>query len=157
MAGEWSVAKAIAPRKPDGRRKAVAANSAGRTIEFATGLSNIRERACDTVSANVAASRFAELTSELARRSWHAALRVHASAVPGRCSVFSTAQRWPSDQLRALHRRGAVATADIYGAVTGGAGSELFAHGGLFAQSTASAHARVFAHGAVLVPASVGV
>ena len=44
----------------------------------------------------------------------------------------------------------AVATADIYGAVTGGAGSELFAHGGLFAQSTASAHARVFAHGAVL-------
>jgi hypothetical protein len=58
--------------------------------------------------------------------------------------------------VRALHRRAAVAAADIYGAVTGGVGSELFAHGGLFAQGRAFAHDGVFAHGSVFVQASVG-
>jgi hypothetical protein len=59
-------------------------------------------------------------------------------------------ERSPTGQFWALDRRAAVAAADIYGAVTGGAGSELFAHGGLFVQG------RVFAHGAVFVQASVG-
>jgi hypothetical protein len=71
-------------------------------------------------------------------------------------SASTPLERGPTGQFWALDRRAAVAAADIYGAVTGGAEGELLAHGGVFEQGRAFVHGRVFAQGCVLAQAGVG-
>ena len=66
-------------------------------------------------------------------------------------SDLARLKRRANGQFWALIRRAADPAAEHYGALTGRAGSELFAHGGLVAQG--SVHDGVFAHDAVLVHA----